>query len=78
MDADLIGSDSQARTIDHIEVKSSVNGTPGWTQRQQTTRFMNWINEAVTGTIAGNEYLPPSRRTPSRSRVFSTKVTAVE
>jgi hypothetical protein len=50
---DLIGINTKARVIEHVEVKSSVNGNPAWPSGNPTTRFMKWIDEAVTGTISG-------------------------
>ncbi|HEY9108142.1 MAG TPA: RHS repeat-associated core domain-containing protein, partial [Roseateles sp.] len=52
---DLIRINPATKTIEHVEVKSSQVGAPGWPTGSGTTRFNNWINEARTGTIAGKK-----------------------
>lgn len=51
--ADLVRINTETKTIEHIEVKSSQVGKPGWPQGDLNIRFNDWIKEAVTGRIAG-------------------------
>ncbi|MCV2366427.1 hypothetical protein LNV23_23630, partial [Paucibacter sp. DJ1R-11] len=60
---DLIRINPQTRTIEHIEVKSSQTGAPGWPAGNGTTRFRDWIFEAQRfGTIAGKAVSPADQR----------------
>jgi len=60
---DLIRINPATKTIEHIEVKSSQVGKPGWPTGSPTTRFNNWINEASQlGTIAGKAISAADRK----------------
>lgn len=51
---DLIRINPATKTIEHIEVKSSQTGKPGWPTGDPNVRFDAWITEAAnSGTIAG-------------------------
>jgi RHS repeat-associated protein len=54
---DLIRINTETHTIEHVEVKSSQVGDPGWPPRgDPTERFVKWITEAADfGTIAGKK-----------------------
>ncbi len=51
---DLIRIDPVTKTIQHVEVKSSQRGRPGWPEGDLGERFDKWIDEIVdSGTLKG-------------------------
>ena len=50
--ADLVRINPLTRTIEHVEVKSSQIGAPGWPDNL-ANRFTTWINDAAGGTLSG-------------------------
>ncbi|RZL39810.1 MAG: RHS repeat protein [Rubrivivax sp.] len=60
---DLIRINPATKTIEHVEVKSSQTGKPGWPTGNPTTRFNDWINEASQlGTISGKAISAADRK----------------
>lgn len=52
--ADLVRINYATRTIEHVEVKSSQVGSPGWPSNL-ANRFDGWISDGVNGKIAGKQ-----------------------